>query len=150
MATTPDNTDGKQARGRFSKGQSGNPAGKPKGARNRTTLAVEALMEGDAEAITRKAIEAALAGDMVAIRMVLDRIAPGPKDRAVPFDMPELKAPADAPLIISALLKAVALGDLAPSEAEAVAKLVEFYRRSVETANIEARLKLVEDAHAKA
>ena len=60
----------------FKPGQSGNPAGRPKGARHRTTMAIEALLEGEGEAITRKAIEAAKAGDMVAIRLVLDRICP--------------------------------------------------------------------------
>ena len=49
-------TDKKQAHG-FKPGQSGNPAGRPKGARNKTTLAVEALLDGDAEALTREAIE---------------------------------------------------------------------------------------------
>ena len=125
-----------------------------RGARNAkpisTAQAVQAMLEREAVRITQRLIDGAIAGEIQAARMILDRVAPAPKDRAVPFDMPELKALADAPLIISALLKAVALGDLAPSEAEAVAKLVEFYRRSVETANIEARLKLVEDAHAKA
>ena len=51
-------------RGRpFKPGQSGNPAGKPKGARNRSTIAAELLLEGEARALTRKAIELGLAGD---------------------------------------------------------------------------------------
>ena len=68
--------------GGFKPGQSGNPAGRPKGACHRTTLAIEALLDGEGEAITRKAIEAAKAGDMVAIRLVLDRICPPRKFRA--------------------------------------------------------------------
>ncbi len=131
--------------GRNTSGQ-GAPRGKPIS----TAQAVQAMLECEALRITQRLIDGALAGETQAVRMILDRVAPAPKDRAVPFNMPDIKAPADAPLIISALLKAVAVGDLAPSEAEAVAKLVEFYRRSVETANIEVRLKLVEEAHAKA
>lgn len=61
---TPETTDGQQA-GRFRKGQSGNPAGRPRGARNSATLAAEALLDGEAEALTRKAIQMALAGDIV-------------------------------------------------------------------------------------
>jgi hypothetical protein len=44
-------TDTKQG-ARFLKGQSGNPSGRPRGARNKTTLAVEALLDGEAEALT--------------------------------------------------------------------------------------------------
>src|SRR5436190_21458026 len=66
-------------RGTFGRG---NP-GKPKGARHRTTLAVEALLDGEAEGLTRKAIKMALAGDTVALRLCMDRIAPARKDRPV-------------------------------------------------------------------
>jgi hypothetical protein len=56
------------ARGKpFARGASGNPAGKPQGARHKTPLAVEALLDGEAEELTRKAIELAKAGDMRAI-----------------------------------------------------------------------------------
>ena len=71
------NSEPKQ-RGGFQPGQSGNPAGKPKGARNKTTLAVEALLDGEAEALTRKAIERALEGDSVALRLCLERIPSRP------------------------------------------------------------------------
>jgi hypothetical protein len=48
----------------FQPGQSGNRAGKRKGTRNKVTLAVEALLDGEAETLTRKAIELAKAGDL--------------------------------------------------------------------------------------
>ena len=60
----------------FEPGQSGNPAGKAKGTRNKVTLAIEALLDGEAEALTRKAIELAKAGDMAALRLCMDRLAP--------------------------------------------------------------------------
>ena len=47
--------------------QKGNP-GRPKGSQNRTTRMIEALLEGEAEAIGRKCIEKAKAGDPVALR----------------------------------------------------------------------------------
>ena len=74
----------------FQKGVSGNPSGRPKGSRHKTTLAVEAMLEGEAEGITRKAIEAAKAGDMVAIRRVLERICPSRKSRPIQFDLPAI------------------------------------------------------------
>ena len=59
----------------FQKGESGNPAGRPRGARNRATLLMESLLADDAEAIGRKAIEMAKQGDMAAIRLCMDRLA---------------------------------------------------------------------------
>ena len=72
--------------GQFKPGQSGNPAGKPKGTRNKATLAVEALLDGEAEELTRKAIELAKTGDIPALRICLDRILPPRKDRPLNLD----------------------------------------------------------------
>src|SRR6476469_4946603 len=80
----------------FQKGQSGNPRGRPLGARNRATQAIEALLDGEAQALTRKAIEMALGGDMVAMRLCLDRLAPPRRDRPVPFSLPKIETAADA------------------------------------------------------
>jgi hypothetical protein len=57
--------------GQWKKGQSGNPAGPPKGTRHKATIAAEALLDGEVEALTRKAIERALEGDGVALRLCL-------------------------------------------------------------------------------
>src|SRR5215204_7316148 len=89
-AAGSENTEPKQRPRLFQPGQSGNPAGRPPGSRNKTTLAVDALLDGEAEALTRKAIELAKAGDMVALRLCLDRVCPPRKDRPVSFAMPEL------------------------------------------------------------
>ena len=87
---TPEKTGEKQA-GRFPKGQSGNPGGRPKGSRNATTLALETLLDGQATALTQKAIDLALTGDLAALRLCLDRILPPRKDSPVAFDLPEMK-----------------------------------------------------------
>lgn len=90
MTNRPENTVKKQD-GRFKKGQSGNPAGKPKGARHKTTLAALALLEGEAETLTRKAVELALAGDTTALKLCLERIAPAikPTTKTITLDLPE-------------------------------------------------------------
>ncbi len=78
-------------RGQFKPGQSGNPKGRTKGARHRATLAALALLDGEAEALTRKAVDLALEGDTVALRLCLERIAPPRKDAPVSFALPEMK-----------------------------------------------------------
>ena len=112
----PENT-GQIQGAKFTPGKSGNPAGKPKGARNKTTLAIEALLAGEAEELTRKAIEMAKEGDGPALRMCLDRLAPPRKDSPVCFDLPPIKSVVDTVEASSALLSAVAGGDVTPDEA---------------------------------
>ena len=49
--------------GSFRKGHSGNPAGRRPGTRNKATESAELLLEGEAEALTRKAVALASDGD---------------------------------------------------------------------------------------
>ncbi|ATQ68734.1 DUF5681 domain-containing protein [Methylosinus trichosporium] len=140
-----DNSDKKQGGGRFQKGQSGNPRGKPKGARHRATILAEALLDGEAEKLTRKAIELALDGDGVALRLCLERIAPPRKDRPVGFPLPNIERPADAVAASAAILAAVAQGDLTPDEAERVLRLLAEHVKIVETTELEERLKRLEE-----
>jgi len=61
----------------FQPGQSGNPAGRPKGARGKAAaLLAERMFEGEAEDIIRADIDLAKGGDAAAVRVCLDRIAP--------------------------------------------------------------------------
>lgn len=140
----PDNTGEKQADTRFKPGQSGNPAGRPKGALNATTRAVQALLDGDAEEIARKAIELAKAGDGPVLRAVLDRIAPARKDNAISLDLPPVETAADAKAASSAVLAAVAAGDITPGEGQSVMALLTAHRAIVETQELEARIAALE------
>jgi Family of unknown function (DUF5681) len=130
--------------GTFSKGQSGNPRGRPKGARHKTTVAMEALLEGEGQEITRKAIELAKNGDTVALRLCLERLIPVRKDRPIRFALPPIENPADLTKATSALLAAVAAGDLTPSEAAELGKLVDAHVKAVEAADFAERLAALE------
>jgi hypothetical protein len=123
----------------------GNP-GKPKGARHRVSLAVEALLAGEAEALTRKAIESALAGDSTALRLCLERIAPAPKERPIKFRVPAIACAEDVPSALSAVLGAVASGDITPGEGAAVATLVDRFRSAFELTELERRIAQLEAA----
>jgi hypothetical protein len=141
-----DNTTKKQKAAAFQKGQSGNPSGRPKGARNKTTLALEALLDGEAEAITRKAVEMALEGDVTAMRLCMDRILPPRKERPIMFSMPKMETAADAVKASAALVDAVAAGDITPSEAGELSKLVDGFTKAVELHEIQQRLDKLEAA----
>ena len=137
---------GQQQDTRFKPGQSGNPHGRPQGSRHKTTLAMDALLEGEAQALTRKAIELAKEGDTVALRLCLDRLAPARKDRPVAFALPAIESPPDVVKASTALLQAVASGELTPSEAAELGKLVEAHVRAIELTDIQARLDALERA----
>lgn len=132
--------DGRNPDGTFAEG---NP-GRPKGTRLRVTRAVEELMEGEAEALSRKAIELALDGDTTALRLCIERAAPARKDAPVQFDLPAIRTAQDASDAASAVLAAVSEGDLTPLEGATVMGLVENYRRVLETSEFEARIAALE------
>ena len=142
-----DKTDAKQKKdhaGLFKKGQSGNPSGRPKGSRNKATLAMQALFEGEAEEIGRTAIELAKAGDTTAIRLVMERIIPACKDTPLTLDLPKLETMQDALDMQSLIISAVASGEITPSEGKALTELVEGYRKNLETYELEQRIAQLE------
>jgi Family of unknown function (DUF5681) len=144
MTLSHDNTGKKQA-GRFPAGESGNRAGRPKGSRNRTTLALQSLLEGEAETIGRKAIELAKAGDLTAIRLVLERVLPARKDSPVTLELPTMPLEQqDIAQIMAVILSASLAGEITPSEGQALSGLVETYRKAKETTELEQRIAALE------
>jgi hypothetical protein len=111
----------------------GNP-GRPRGSRNRATRAVEALLDGEAEALTRKAVELALAGDVTCLRLCLDRIYPPRKARTVALDLAGIGEHDGATAVVAdyqAIMHAVAAGELSPAEGLELIEIVERQRYAV-------------------
>lgn len=133
--------NGRTTDGRFATGNTGRPAG----ARNRTTVAVLGLLEGQAEALSYKAVEMALAGDTVALRLCLERLAPPRKDAPVVFPLPSMVTAHDAAKAAAAVLKAVSEGDLTTTEGALVMALVDSFRKTLEVAELEARVSALEN-----
>jgi hypothetical protein len=119
----------------------GNP-GRPRGARNKATLAALALLEGEAEALTRRCVEMALAGDATAMRLCLDRLLP--KGRPLRLDLP-LRTLADLDQATEAIRGALAEGSVTPDEVATLTGLVEARRRLLETTELERRLAALEE-----
>ena len=124
--------------------QPGN-GGRPKGARNRVTLAIEALLDGEAEALTRRAIEMALEGDGPAMRLCMERLAPARRDRPIVFEMPTIETAEDVAKAGRALMSGVAAGEITPAEAGDVMKLFEGLARTIEISELERRLRVLEE-----
>lgn len=79
-------------------------------------------------------------GNIVAIKLVLDRLCPPRKDRPVPFALPPIKTPGDAAAVVQAIVNAVAAGEISPGEAAELGKLVESYAKINGAVDIEARV----------
>ena len=133
-----------RVRGRpFEKGRSGNPGGRRRGSRNKTTLAAAALLAGEAEALTRKAVEMALTGDPTAMRLCMERVLPPCRERTIKFSLPpiegaltgESNGPSahDVSRAMDAVTSALARGEITPGEAETIAGVVETFVRAIET-----------------
>ncbi len=127
----------------FRKGKSGNPAGKTKGTRNKATIAAQALLEGEAEALTRKVVELALAGDTVALRLCLDRLMPSLKATAPMIALPD---PLPESLTDTAMvfLRAAASGQIPPDTATSLIGALGAIVRVEEVETLKARLEALE------
>lgn len=135
----------KKQRGRpFQPGRSANPSGRPKGARNRATLIAEALLNGEVEELTRKAVTLAKRGNVVCLRLCLDRLLPPKKDRPVQFQLGSIQSANGAAEAMAALLRGVANGEVSPTEAEVVSNLIETWLRAVAASDFERRLEALE------
>jgi hypothetical protein len=130
--------------GQFEQGRSGNPAGRPKGVRNRATAALEKILDGDAEAILNKAVEMAKDGDPVAMRLCLDRLIPVRRDRPITFDLPPIVTTDDLPKATGAIVAAVAAGELTPAEAAEISKTIDVHVRAIEATELHRRMATLE------
>jgi hypothetical protein len=118
------------ARAAVRDGWSGNPGGRRTGSRNKATLAAAVLLAGKSEALTRRAVELALAGDPTAMRLCLERILPPCRGRAVKFALPPIESARDKArglkahdiaAAMKAVTSALASGAITPGEAERIA-----------------------------
>ena len=146
-----ENTGQKQG-ARWKPGQSGNPAGRPRGARHKATLLAEKLLDGQSEALVQKAMEMALSGDTTALRLCLERLCPPRKMRLVNIDLPETKTAEGIADAQSSVVQAVSGGELTPEEGAILSGILDARRKFIETQDHEARIQALEgerNNHAK-
>jgi hypothetical protein len=133
----------------FEKGRSGNPTGRPRGARNKATLAAEALFDSEAEALSRKAVELALGGSEGALRLCLDRIIAPRRERPIQLAVPPIRSASDIAAAMGAIVKAAAQGAITADEAFKLSHMVDTFVRAIETSDFDRRLQILEDADAE-
>ena len=144
------NTDDKQNKDHlWKKGESGNPAGKKPGTRHKATLAVERLLDGEGEELTRKAIELAKEGDLTALKLCLERICPPRKSRPISIDLPDVKTSEGVSLAQTSVVQAVGEGEITPEEGQVLSNILESRRKSIESEDHERRLYELELRMAK-
>lgn len=132
-------------RSAFKPGQSGNPAGRPPGSRNRATVFAQELMEKDIEAIVRKVVDAAVSGNLPAAKLVIERLVPPMRERPISVALPEdVSTAAGVNEAAAAVLRAACSGDLLPGEAQTLAAILETRRRTIETDELERRIAALE------
>ena len=144
MAELP---DGKRGRGwgrPFTKGKSGNPNGRPKKKLENPAQLAKTLLEGEAGALTEKAVEMAIGGDRACLRMCLERLLPVKKDSPIAPGLPKIGAAADVPRFLAAATARLEEGEIGPSEAKALKELADSYRKLIETAELEPRVTELE------
>jgi len=139
-----ENSEKKEIKGRFKPGVSGNPSGKPKGIRHRSTMAAMALLSGEAQALTRVCIDKALEGDLTALKLCLDRIIPPSKDHPIDITLPKIGSISDMPLFTESLINAVTSGEIGASEGEKLCKIVTAHTQAIQLSTFEQRLSDLE------
>ena len=126
----------------FSKGQSGNPAGRPKG--SGISAKLRQAIEGEAEAIIKAMIEQAKAGDMQAAKALLDRVLPALKPESQAIHLPELVAAGTMAEKARAAIDAAGAGAVSPSAASDLVAAIAGLARVVETTELQQRLDELE------
>ena len=140
----PENTGKIQGNTQFKKGQSGNPKGKPKGARHRASLMAEMLFESEIEEVCHCVIEQAKEGNMQAARIILDRLLPPKKDRPINFKLPMISNAADALEASRLICHAVGNGEITPLEVESLSKIVKIQAKNIDLFNFGNRIEAIE------
>ena len=134
-----------RADGRWRKGQSGNVSGRPPGSQNRSQAILREMLVANAEMVVLAVIESAKAGDMSAAKLIVERVLP--KRLCRPLDgvvLPQINSVADACQAMEAIINAVLAGVLSTEEGAHLSAVVETYRRTIEVAEVVARVERLE------
>jgi hypothetical protein len=123
--------------------------GRPRGSRNKATLAAQQMLDSHGEALLRKCLVMALQGDSTALRLCMDRLLPPRRELPVKTKPMRLATAADVSNTLDSLMKGVAVGQITPGEAQTLSGILENRRRVIETEEHERRLRSLEEQNAQ-
>jgi hypothetical protein len=137
--------------GKWAAGASGNPRGRPAGARNRTTKLCADLLSADADVIFAKVIKMAKKGDGVALKLCIERLLPvrAARDRIVELNLPAVRTAADLVSAAAVVIEGVAAGEMSLSEGKEFMALFEHQRRVIETSELAVRIEALVQQEAR-
>jgi len=123
--------------------------GRPKGSRNRSSAAALALLHEHSEALMKKCIAEAFKGNMVAMRLCIERIAPVLQESAVRFKVGPTDTCAEVGQVQDSILKEVSKGRIVPQQGAVVVNILEGKRRTIENQKLEDRVSALESIMAE-
>ena len=139
MPSPPSSKSSKRTpNGQWSRGVSGNPAGRPVGSRNKSTLFLEELLRSQQEALIEKAVDLALhKDDTRALTLCIERLLPALKERRIELQLPPVRNHQQATEALSTILTGIGEGQITPGEGAILAGIVEKQQRALETQRAE-------------
>ena len=120
--------------------------GRPKGSRNKVTIAAENIFEAESEAIARKAIKMAQEGNPAMIRLILERLVPIKKSAPIKLKgLPIATKGSEVPKMTSFIIDAIATGKISPIDGEALSRIAEKHMEALKGGDLEARVAVLEE-----
>jgi hypothetical protein len=128
--------------GRFKPGQSGNPSGKPRGAKDKRTE-LRALLKPHAEALVQKVVEMALQGDKAALRLCLERLVAPIRSKDEPVCIPGMKGTLSERA--AKVTDGMAQGRITPHEGATILGALAAQAKIIESDELEKRIAKLEE-----
>lgn len=121
--------------------------GRPEGSRNRVSISAMNLLKDEEQALSRRAIDSALNGNVQMLQFCLSRILPPPpKDTAILLEgMPRCDGIESAQALSSYVLDCLAAGTINPTQANVISGMIERHVRCLLVTDLEKRLAVIEE-----
>lgn len=133
---------------RFTKGRSGNPAGRPAGSPDRRALWRERLGV-DLDRVLDVLVKQAIAGDLAAIALIMQRTCSPLRPSREPVQLPDFNVEGTPTATAQGLIRAAMRGELASDAAAELVSALASVAKLREVEELEARIAALESVAAQ-